>query len=382
MQIVIVNYAYDAGAPTPELLLARHHTTAGWAEAVAAAGARVTVIQRFHSDAELVRGPVRYQFVREEGGGMPRVWQLPRRVHRAAVAARPDLVHLHGQIFPVQTLALRRALPRRTALVVQHHAGDPPLRRGARGLAWWALLRAGLGAADGFLFSDAALAAPWRAAGLIAPRQAVYSVMEASTTLRPPGPKMGSGPELPGDPALLWVGRLHPVKDPMTVLEGLARARAELPRAALSMVYGSEELLPAVRERAARPDLAGRVALRGMVAHAELPALYAAADMFVLGSRREGSGYALIEALACGLPPAVTDIPAFRAVTGAAVGALWPAGDPDGCARALAAVAAGDRAAQRAAALARFEQALSWPAVGRAAHAAYAAMVSRQCAAH
>ena len=41
-----------------------------------------------------------------------------------------------------------------------------------------------------------------------------------------------------------------------------------------------------------------------------------AADLFVLGSHREGSGYSLIEALACGLPPVVTDIHAFRTLTG------------------------------------------------------------------
>ena len=53
-----------------------------------------------------------------------------------------------------------------------------------------------------------------------------------------------------------------------------------------------------------------------------------AADVFVLGSHREGSGYSLIEALACGLPPVVTDIPSFRSLTAAgAVGALWPCGD-------------------------------------------------------
>ncbi len=55
-----------------------------------------------------------------------------------------------------------------------------------------------------------------------------------------------------------------------------------------------------------------------------------AADLFVLGSHREGSGYSLIEALACGLPPLVTDIPSFRSLTGeGAVGSLWPCGDSD-----------------------------------------------------
>ncbi|HMQ35316.1 MAG TPA: glycosyltransferase family 4 protein, partial [Chloroflexaceae bacterium] len=239
--------------------------------------------------------------------------------------------------------------------------------------------RAGLARADGSLFTSGELARPWREAGLIGPRQPVYPVLEASTPLRPPDPG-APVPPLSGDPALLWVGRLHPVKDPLTVLEGLAGALADLPGAALSMAFGSAELLGAVRERAARPDLAGRVALLGRLPPAELPAYYAAADLFVLGSRREGSGYALIEALACGLPPAVTDIPAFRAVTGGAVGALWPPGDAAACAEALVRVARGDRASQRAAARARFAEALSWESVGRAALGAYADTVRRRCA--
>lgn len=381
MHIAIVNYPYDPGAPTPEALLERFHVIAAWAEAVAAAGARVTVVQRFHSDGERERGGVAYRFVRDGAGPVPRVWQIPRAVHQAAADARPDLVHLHGQIFPLQTMALRRAIGPRTPLLVQHHAGDPPAGRSLRERVWLRLLRRGLAAADGFLFTSAELAEPWRAAGLIRGGQPVYSVLEASTPLGPP-PSGTERPRLPGDPAMLWVGRLHPVKDPLTVLDGLGQALERLPGAALSMAYGSEELLGPVRARAERPDLAGRVKLLGRLPNAELPAYYAAADLFVLGSRREGGGYALVEALACGLTPAVTDIPAFRAVTGELVGAHWAVGDAAACAAAMVAVARGDRAAQRAAARTRFEQALSWAMVGRAAHAAYTDGASRRCASH
>jgi hypothetical protein len=52
--------------------------------------------------------------------------------------------------------------------------------------------------------------------------------------------------------------------------------------------------------------------------------LAAAADLFVSGSQREGSGTALLESLACGLPPIVTDIPSFRMLTcDGRIGALW-----------------------------------------------------------
>ena len=45
--------------------------------------------------------------------------------------------------------------------------------------------------------------------------------------------------------------------------------------------------------------------------------MYAAADVFVLGSRHEAASFALIEALAFGVTPVVSDIPAFRALTAA-----------------------------------------------------------------
>src|SRR3546814_7612096 len=61
-----------------------------------------------------------------------------------------------------------------------------------------------------------------------------------------------------------------------------------------------------------------------------------AADLFVSGSHAEGCGYSLLEALACGATPVVTDIPAFRALTGdGAIGRLWPPGDAVRLAEAL-----------------------------------------------
>jgi glycosyltransferase involved in cell wall biosynthesis len=376
MHVVIINYPLPK-ARAPEALLEEFHASTGWAEAVTAAGAQVTVVQRFHEDGELWRNGVRYLLVRDGAGPLPRAWQIPRRAHAAAVAAQPDVVHLQGEIFPLQTRALRLRLPAQVPLLVQHHGGDAPSPRVRRGRLRLALARLGLPSADGFLFTAEELAGPWRAAGIVRPGTPVYAVLEASTPLRPP-----ASPEvqLRGAPALLWVGRLHPVKDPLTVLEGLARALRRMPDAALTMAYGSQELLDLVRERAGRPDLRGRVELLGPLPHDRLPHYYAAADVFVLGSRREGSGFALIEALACGLPPAVTDIPAFRAVTGERVGAHWPPGDVEACAVALADVASAGRAQQRRAAQERFATALSWEVVGREALAAYADARGRLCA--
>jgi glycosyltransferase involved in cell wall biosynthesis len=95
------------------------------------------------------------------------------------------------------------------------------------------------------------------------------------------------------------------------------------------------------------------------------------ADVFVLGSHREGSGYSLIEALACGLPPVVTDIPSFRALTGhGAAGRLWPCGDANALRGALVSVGSPSPEV-RSAVRTHFDAELSFAAVGRKLSAAY-----------
>jgi glycosyltransferase involved in cell wall biosynthesis len=110
------------------------------------------------------------------------------------------------------------------------------------------------------------------------------------------------------------------------------------------MIYGDAPLEAAVAQRiASSMMLRERVTLVGAVPHDQIGAWFSAADVFVSGSHHEGSGYSLIEAMACGAAPCVTSIPSFRALTGGH-GALWRAGDADACAAALVDVASRDRA--------------------------------------
>jgi glycosyltransferase involved in cell wall biosynthesis len=296
-------------------------------------------------------------------------------LHRTLAALRPDVAHVNGLIFPIQTWLLRRALPRATALIVQDHGGPPPIARTAGARLRHAIKRAGLRVADGFIFTTAEQAQPWRDAGLIGPEQPIYEIVEAGRLVRPlPRDQARALSGVRGDPALLWVGHLDANKDPLTVLNGFERALPQLPNAHLTMVYVGETLLPAVRRRlAAAPMLSERVDLRARVQYDTIAAYFSAADIFVLGSHREGSGYALIEALTCGLAPVVTDIPSFRALTTGdrAYGRLWPPGDAEALAAALVEVGRRDLGPLRAELIAYAERALSWAAIGRRALAVY-----------
>ena len=115
----------------------------------------------------------------------------------------------------------------------------------------------------------------------------------------------------------LWVGRLNVNKDPMTVLTGFEKYAALNSAARLYMIFGENDLLETVQQKIRESELLNKtVTLAGKVAHPELPDWYSAADYFVSGSHREGGGYALTEAMACGCIPVVTDIPPFMKALG------------------------------------------------------------------
>jgi glycosyltransferase involved in cell wall biosynthesis len=384
MRIVHVNYVYDSDLVEPEALLARYSTLTGWSEALAAADdSQVVVVQRFGSNARLSRNHVDYVFCADGAPGAPSPLTRRSRLQRAVVEARPDLVHVNGLEFSLQTMFLRRSLPSATAVIVQDHAsGSPrakdwsPVHSLRRFVRRWAM-----GSADAFFFTAADQANPWRLAGYIAPQQPVYQVPEASTAVRPVSRTVARREtDLKGDPALLWVGRLNANKDPLTVIDAFAHALTALPGATLTMIFATDDLLPAVRERlSGSSQLAERIRLVGRVPHDRMAAFYSAADIFVLGSHQEGSGYALLEACACGLPPVVTDIPTFRVITDeGAIGALWTPGDVKACASALRRVARRDRPAGRERVIGHFDRSLSWPAVARSARAAYLEACARR----
>jgi glycosyltransferase involved in cell wall biosynthesis len=369
MRIVVVNFAYDARLRRPEELLDRYHSLTGWCEAILAAGASVRVLQRFGDNATVLRNGIEYRFHN-------------RGVRRLVEHAQPDVVHVNGLDFPWETARLCRSLGSDTPLVVQDHAsGDPvtvtsiahAVRRGIR--------RRLMRPIDGFFFTADRQADGWRRAGLIGDGQPVYEVIEASTRMKPVdcgSARKESG--IDGEPAVLWVGRLNANKDPMTVLDGFEQSLSQLPAATLSMVYSEGELLGAVRDRlAASARLSARVRLLGQAPPERMPLFYSAADLFVVGSHHEGSGYALLEACACGLTPLVTDIPAFRRITnGGSIGSLWPVGNAAQLADAMVRTASADRPASRNSVLAFFKQTLSWPAVGEAAMRAYGDVLARR----
>lgn len=99
-------------------------------------------------------------------------------------------------------------------------------------------------------------------------------------------------------------------------------ALAQLPQAEL-VVIGSGTQLSVLQDLALRLNVAGRVRWVAHVNQAELADYYAAADVTVLASSREGMPNVLLESLACGTPVVATNVGGSpEVVTDAAAGVL------------------------------------------------------------
>lgn len=123
---------------------------------------------------------------------------------------------------------------------------------------------------------------------------------------------------------LVFCGRLSPEKDLSTLCEAVARAGEGMHLD----VAGDGELMPWLRRRAARPDLSGRVRIRGFVPRKNMPDVYAGAHALVHPSRCEGLSNVVLEAMASGLPAVVADTPgSMELVRHGQSGLIVPAGD-------------------------------------------------------
>lgn len=108
------------------------------------------------------------------------------------------------------------------------------------------------------------------------------------------------------DLVVLVVGHLIPRKDPLLALAAFVELARDEPRARLVFV-GRGPLQGQLEAELTRRKLDGRVTLLGELEPGPLADLYAAADVLLLTSTREGRPNVVLEALSAGLPVVATD---------------------------------------------------------------------------
>lgn len=263
---------------------------------------------------------------------------FPMLGHLNQLGAQADIVHLHSPYPPAELYQLWLRRGRRT--VVTYHSD---IVKQATLLRFYApFLRRFLASADAILVSNPPYV---QSSPFLRPLQAgenrrvhvvhfgidlerfapTPELKSRSETLRS---KLGSGP------LALFVGRLRYYKG----VDVLVRAGA-IAKSVRLLIAGIGPEMERIRLLIEQLGLGERVHLLGNVADEDLPALYQAADFFVLPSvhRSESLGIVLLEALASGLPLISTELgtgTSYVNVDGE-TGLVVPANDAESLAEAL-----------------------------------------------
>lgn len=147
---------------------------------------------------------------------------------------------------------------------------------------------------------------------------------------------------------LLYLGRLSREKGLYEILEAMRLAQMK-GRVVQLVIAGDGPEAASLRRRIAELGLESSVIFAGPVFGQGKTALFSSADVFVLPSYSEGLPYALLEAMAAGVPAIATRVGAIPDVmTDGTHGYLVPARDPAAIAVAIHALADGARRARMA----------------------------------
>ncbi len=253
------------------------------------------------------------------------------RLRRLADAWRPDVVHAHGLRAGALT-AIAMALVRptvydpRPALIVTVH--NAPAAGGVTGAVYRVLELIVARTADSVLCVSPDLEERMRAAG----------AQRVGRALVPASPAPASPAALGFDqerPVVLAVGRLAAQKGFGILLAAAARWRELRPRPLL-VIVGEGPLEAQLKAEADRLRLDARFTGQ----RDDVPALLAAAAVFVLPSLWEGQPFILQEALRAGVPVVATRVGGTPALTGEDAALLVPPDDPGSLADAVRAVLA------------------------------------------
>jgi glycosyltransferase involved in cell wall biosynthesis len=138
------------------------------------------------------------------------------------------------------------------------------------------------------------------------------------------------------EPGLILSTRMHEaVYDLPTILEGVRPVLERRPNARLA-IAGSGALTESLRRRAARDLPHGRVEFVGLLDPESLAAWLARAEVYVSASRSDSTSLSLLEAMAAGAIPVVTDLDGNREWVADGDGArLFPIGDAPALTQAL-----------------------------------------------
>lgn len=144
-----------------------------------------------------------------------------------------------------------------------------------------------------------------------------------------------TGEAQPAPFTLLSVRSWEPIYGVDVIARAFVIAARQEPGLRLVML-GSGSQAGLLRQIFERGGMEERVFFPGQIRQDELPRLYRGADLYISASHSDGSSISLLEALACGTPALVSDIPGNREWVQPGVHGWWfPDGDADALAQGI-----------------------------------------------
>ena len=306
IRLIDLNYHAHSNLSSAEEVLELQKASIGFVDFIKGK-LSIQLIKHCNYEGEKNVNGVKYIFFKNKN----KFLHVPLKTHRYIQKQNPDIILIQGLIFPLQLIALKILLPKKTKIMVQHH-GEKPFGGIKKMLQKIADRYVNL-----YLFTSVENAEVFIKNEIISARNKCIEILEASTFYTQMD-KLQCRQELclSNSPIFLWVGRLNLNKDPFTVLHAFEKYLSFCPDAKLFMIYQTEDLLQEIQKRLEQSYLLkNSVIFKGKVDHSELEHWFNAADFYISASHKEGSGYALIEAMACGCVPIVTSIPSFNKIT-------------------------------------------------------------------
>ena len=202
LKLVVVNFAYDQGMPNAQAQLEKHASTDQLVNALQEQGLDLECCKRFHSNLSLEHLGIPYYFRKDGFDAQLPFWYPAIPFIRFILSRKPDIVHVQGTHFPLQTFFLKLLAPKQTKIVVQHHGGLEE-----QGIKSW-IKKKFLGFADGFFFTSLQQGESWFKNSWR--KKQIFSVMEGSTQFQPMAKQKAiAALGLTGSPKLVWIGRLY-----------------------------------------------------------------------------------------------------------------------------------------------------------------------------
>ena len=252
------------------------------------------------------------------GWGLHSLASLPKT---RALARQADIVHAQAFASVVPGMAARAASG--APLVATFHTSHFLQR--AENPLWRPFLGAMVRAPDYALAASREIAAVAEGLSPGTPVEALTNGVDTSF-FQPAQPALPPS----GRPRIIVPRRLFPKNGVEFFVRALPMILREVEAEALFIGDGPERTK--LEGLARELGVAGSVRFMGKQPHKEMPGLLSSGSLAVIPSLMEATSVAALEAMACGLPVAASDVGGLPEIVDDSVGGLFPPGDPEGLA--------------------------------------------------